>query len=266
MAGGFVGAGLTSVALTGDGKDMLEIIGLGMDPVCLVRCMRKKVGHAQILKVEEVKDKESQPVVVNTEEARPADKPANRRRRARSTGGFRAILTKLSKFMWPRARRSVSPPPPSPLRVEHTDNPAPAASGGPSSHLFSVPSTSTAFSAASPPACTQEQLARNPSAFAQRQDLSRAADLPPVRVAQARRRRRTFNIMSSRTTTQQAQGNVSSSNARGTDDELAAVEAGCVLEDYVAMFDGPMPPAVIAALAGAVFHLDDEDGIPMGNA
>lgn len=44
------------------------------------------------------------------------------------------------------------------------------------------------------------------------------------------------------------------------------MEAGCVLEDYVAMFDGPMPPAVIAALAEAVFHLDDEDGIPMGNA
>ncbi|CAN6382000.1 unnamed protein product [Urochloa humidicola] len=183
-------AGIYSVTLVMD--DALEVIAEGVDTVCLINSLRK-VGQAEIAGVE-VKDKVAQPVVVDTEEAGPVDKTASRQQHACSSGGLRPILTKISKFMWPRARRSVSRPPPSPLQVEHTSNPAPAASGGQRSHLFSAPSTSTAVGAASPPAY----------------------------------------------------------------DELAAVEAGCVLEDYVAMFDGPMPPAVIASLAGALFHADDE--------
>ncbi|CAN6166574.1 unnamed protein product [Urochloa humidicola] len=49
--------GLISVAIAGDEK--LEVVGDGVDPVCLVRCLRKKVCCAEILQVEEVKDKKS---------------------------------------------------------------------------------------------------------------------------------------------------------------------------------------------------------------
>ncbi|GJN02631.1 hypothetical protein PR202_ga20001 [Eleusine coracana subsp. coracana] len=49
--------GVSSMGVTGDGKDRLEVVGDGIDTVCLVKCLRKKVGHADILQVEEVKDK-----------------------------------------------------------------------------------------------------------------------------------------------------------------------------------------------------------------
>ena len=42
---------------TGAGRDQLEVVGDGVDTVCLVKCLRRKLGHADILKVEEVKDK-----------------------------------------------------------------------------------------------------------------------------------------------------------------------------------------------------------------
>lgn len=47
---------MSSVGITGDSKDMLEVVGNGVDPVCLVGCLRKKYAHAHIVKVEEVKD------------------------------------------------------------------------------------------------------------------------------------------------------------------------------------------------------------------
>ncbi|TKW04878.1 hypothetical protein SEVIR_7G139000v4 [Setaria viridis] len=50
--------GLISVAITGDEK--LEVVGDGVDPVCLVRCLRKKICYAEILQVEEVKDKKEE--------------------------------------------------------------------------------------------------------------------------------------------------------------------------------------------------------------
>ncbi|KAK3142340.1 hypothetical protein QOZ80_4BG0345290 [Eleusine coracana subsp. coracana] len=49
--------GVSSMGVIGDGKDRLEVVGDGIDTVCLVKCLRKKVGHADILQVEEVKDK-----------------------------------------------------------------------------------------------------------------------------------------------------------------------------------------------------------------
>ncbi|TVU15651.1 hypothetical protein EJB05_39183 [Eragrostis curvula] len=49
--------GVSSMGVTGDGKDRLEVVGNGIDTVCLVQCLRKKIGHASILQVEEVKDK-----------------------------------------------------------------------------------------------------------------------------------------------------------------------------------------------------------------
>ncbi|GJN27321.1 hypothetical protein PR202_gb15335 [Eleusine coracana subsp. coracana] len=49
-----------SMGITGDGKDRLEVIGDDVDSVCLVSCLRKKVGHAEILQVEEVKEKKAE--------------------------------------------------------------------------------------------------------------------------------------------------------------------------------------------------------------
>ncbi|TVU15650.1 hypothetical protein EJB05_39182, partial [Eragrostis curvula] len=46
-----------SVGITGDGKDRLEMVGDGVDTVCLVQRLRKKIGQTEILQVEEVKDK-----------------------------------------------------------------------------------------------------------------------------------------------------------------------------------------------------------------
>ncbi|KAM3367966.1 hypothetical protein ACQJBY_016493 [Aegilops geniculata] len=51
-------AGVTSMGITGDARDQLEVVGDGVDPVCLVCCLRKKLGHAKIIKVEEVKKPE----------------------------------------------------------------------------------------------------------------------------------------------------------------------------------------------------------------
>jgi len=44
------------MGVTGAGRDQLEVVGDGVDTVCLVKCLRRKLGHADILKVEEVKE------------------------------------------------------------------------------------------------------------------------------------------------------------------------------------------------------------------
>ena len=46
------------MGITSDARDQLEVVGDGVDLVCLVCCLRKKLGHAQIIKVEEVKKPE----------------------------------------------------------------------------------------------------------------------------------------------------------------------------------------------------------------
>ncbi|GMI63800.1 hypothetical protein HRI_000049300 [Hibiscus trionum] len=48
--------GVTSVALHGPEKDKLVIVGDGVDAVCLTKALRKKLCHASIDIVEEVKD------------------------------------------------------------------------------------------------------------------------------------------------------------------------------------------------------------------
>ncbi|RCV34044.1 hypothetical protein SETIT_7G131200v2 [Setaria italica] len=53
--------GVSKMGITGDGKDRLEVEGDGVDAVCLVECLRRKVGHAEILQVEEVKPAEKKP-------------------------------------------------------------------------------------------------------------------------------------------------------------------------------------------------------------
>ncbi|KAG8064878.1 hypothetical protein GUJ93_ZPchr0004g38884 [Zizania palustris] len=59
--------GVSSMGVTGDGKDRLEVVGDGVDAVCLTNCLRKKFGYAEILQVEEVKDKKP-------EEKKPEEK------------------------------------------------------------------------------------------------------------------------------------------------------------------------------------------------
>lgn len=63
---------MSSTAITGNDKDRLEVVGDGIDSVCLVRCLRRKLGHAEILQVEEVKEKK--PEEKKPEEKKP-DEP-----------------------------------------------------------------------------------------------------------------------------------------------------------------------------------------------
>lgn len=41
--------------MQGKEKDELVLVGNGVDPVCLTKRLRRQVGHADIVKVEEVK-------------------------------------------------------------------------------------------------------------------------------------------------------------------------------------------------------------------
>jgi len=45
------GAGVESVALTGDARDRLEVVGNGIDLITLVIALRRKLGHANIVKI-----------------------------------------------------------------------------------------------------------------------------------------------------------------------------------------------------------------------
>ncbi|RRT49021.1 hypothetical protein B296_00030671 [Ensete ventricosum] len=64
--------GVDSVAVEGEYKDQFVLVGDGVDPADLTSTLRKKVGHAYIVKVEEVKAKtgpEKPPPVVKAVEA-----------------------------------------------------------------------------------------------------------------------------------------------------------------------------------------------------
>ncbi|CAD6263417.1 unnamed protein product [Miscanthus lutarioriparius] len=63
--------GVISMAITGDAREKLEVVGDGVDPVRLVSCLRRKVGHAEILQVEEVKDKKPEEEKKKPEETKP---------------------------------------------------------------------------------------------------------------------------------------------------------------------------------------------------
>ena len=45
------------MAIEGEGKDRGVVIGDGVDAANLTNCMRKKVGHAELMTVAEVKGK-----------------------------------------------------------------------------------------------------------------------------------------------------------------------------------------------------------------
>jgi len=53
-------AGVSSVALEGEHKDKVAVIGERVDSVCLCRALRKKFRHAIIESVEEVKEKKKE--------------------------------------------------------------------------------------------------------------------------------------------------------------------------------------------------------------
>ncbi|TVU15649.1 hypothetical protein EJB05_39181 [Eragrostis curvula] len=55
-------SGVSSVSVTGESKDQLEVVGEDVDAVCLVSCLRgkKEFGHVVILLVEDVKDKKKE--------------------------------------------------------------------------------------------------------------------------------------------------------------------------------------------------------------
>lgn len=55
-------AGVVKIEIAGDLKDRVEVTGEGIDITCLVRCLRKKLRcHAEVLKVEEVKEEKKKP-------------------------------------------------------------------------------------------------------------------------------------------------------------------------------------------------------------
>ncbi|OVA09339.1 hypothetical protein BVC80_6973g3 [Macleaya cordata] len=61
-----INAGVEFVGLEGPEKDQIAVIGDQVDSVCLASYLRKKVGHANIISVEEVKPKqEKKPTAEN---------------------------------------------------------------------------------------------------------------------------------------------------------------------------------------------------------
>ncbi|CAN6235306.1 unnamed protein product [Urochloa humidicola] len=50
--------GVGKIEITGSLNDQLEVVGEGINIACLVKCLSKKLCHAEILKVEEVKPEE----------------------------------------------------------------------------------------------------------------------------------------------------------------------------------------------------------------
>ncbi|XP_010091452.2 heavy metal-associated isoprenylated plant protein 47 [Morus notabilis] len=62
-----VESGVISVQISGEGKDQVVVVGDEIDSVSLTRSLRKKVGPATLLSVEEVKEpkKEEPPAAKN---------------------------------------------------------------------------------------------------------------------------------------------------------------------------------------------------------
>uniref|UniRef100_A0A0D9ZLY4 HMA domain-containing protein n=1 Tax=Oryza glumipatula TaxID=40148 RepID=A0A0D9ZLY4_9ORYZ len=63
--------GVISLAITGDDRDKLEVVGVGVDVTRLVICLRKKVCYAEILLVEEVKEEKKEEEEKKEPECKP---------------------------------------------------------------------------------------------------------------------------------------------------------------------------------------------------
>jgi hypothetical protein len=73
-------AGVNSMAITGEAKDRLEVVGESIDIACLINRLRKKVYRADIVVAEEVKDKKKEE---EEEEKEEEAKKIRRKRRRR---------------------------------------------------------------------------------------------------------------------------------------------------------------------------------------
>ncbi|XP_062017361.1 heavy metal-associated isoprenylated plant protein 41-like [Rosa rugosa] len=69
-----VAKGVKQVSIEGE-KDQVEVIGERIDSVTLTMSMRKKVGHADIVSIEEVKVEEVKVEEAVEEEKKPSDDP-----------------------------------------------------------------------------------------------------------------------------------------------------------------------------------------------
>ncbi|CAN6228471.1 unnamed protein product [Urochloa humidicola] len=69
--------GVISMEIAGGGRDKLEVVGNGVDAVSLVSCLRRKLGHAEILQVEVVKDTDTtkEPDDTTPEPPEPVEPP-----------------------------------------------------------------------------------------------------------------------------------------------------------------------------------------------
>ncbi|KAF6993337.1 hypothetical protein CFC21_010243 [Triticum aestivum] len=59
--------GVDSVALAGDAKDQVVVVGDGVDSVKLTSALRRKVGHAQLLQVGDAKEDGKKPAAAVVE-------------------------------------------------------------------------------------------------------------------------------------------------------------------------------------------------------
>ncbi|KAK4846212.1 hypothetical protein QYF36_014393 [Acer negundo] len=67
-----VASGVESAALKGDDKSQIEVTGDGFDPTMLTQLLRKKVGPADLVSVEEKKDEKKENVAELQVTAMPA--------------------------------------------------------------------------------------------------------------------------------------------------------------------------------------------------
>ncbi|PON52914.1 Heavy metal-associated domain containing protein [Parasponia andersonii] len=63
-----VESGVSSVQIEGENKDHVVVVGDEVDSVSLTRSLRKKVGYATLLSVEQVKETKTEPEATKVEE------------------------------------------------------------------------------------------------------------------------------------------------------------------------------------------------------
>ncbi|XP_058114217.1 heavy metal-associated isoprenylated plant protein 47-like [Magnolia sinica] len=62
--------GVSSVAIEGKERDQVVVVGDGVDPIKLTSLMRKKVGHADLISVQEVKPKDEKESKIEVKDQR----------------------------------------------------------------------------------------------------------------------------------------------------------------------------------------------------
>ncbi|XP_021319282.1 heavy metal-associated isoprenylated plant protein 41 [Sorghum bicolor] len=87
--------GVNSVAIIGDAKDQLEVVGESVDIPCLINHLRKKACRADIVVVEEVKDKkkEEEEKKKKEEEAAKKKKAEEEKKKKKAEEELRKLCT-----------------------------------------------------------------------------------------------------------------------------------------------------------------------------